>query len=293
MAEVVFAAGVPHAPALVGLLDRAPDDAKRVIERTFENVARGLIGSRADVVIMFANDHLTNNRVRTYPDFLIGAAPLHRGPHEWFQPWIGCRSYELKGDPEVAKALFRGMGKRGVKMFLETRELNFDDNISVPTVRMDLDRMGIALVPVLQNCTVPPFPDQRQCYAIGKAVGDFVRDDLPAGMRVALIGSGGLSHEPGGAKYYSIDEEFDRAFLDLCVRGDHALLLKEMTIERMEAAGIGGTTELIAWFVVMGAIGECAGESFGYAGWTSFRCGAGGVIWHHEQAANRRLERSA
>ena len=45
-------------------------------------------------------------------------------------------------------------------------------------------------------------------------LADFIRNDLPADMRVALIGSGGLSHEPGGARYYFIDEEFDRWFLD-------------------------------------------------------------------------------
>src|SRR5258708_4893110 len=81
-----------------------------------------------------------------------------------------------------------------------------------------LDATGIRLVPVLQNCTVPPYPDQRRCYAIGQALGNFIREDLPGDLRVALFGSGGLSHEPGGARYFHIDEEFDRWFLDLCAR---------------------------------------------------------------------------
>ena len=52
-----------------------------------------------------------------------------------------------------------------------------------------------------------------------------------------------------------------------------------MTAERMEIAGSGGTPELLAWFPVMAAIGECRGESFGYNGWVNFRCGFGAVLW--------------
>jgi len=107
---------------------------------------------------------------------------------------------------------------------------------------------------------------------------------LPAGLRVGLIGSGGLSHEPGGARYYVIDEEFDRWFLDLCCAGDHRRLREELTIERMEAAGSGGTSELLAWVVVMGAIGERRGRSFGYALHRDFRCGIGAVLWDVGQA---------
>lgn len=286
MAQIVFAAGAPHAPAIVGLFEKAPTEAKRVVTGTFGALTRALTVAELDVLFVFANDHITNSRIRAYPDFLIGAAAEHRGPHEWFKPWIGCRDYAVKGSPEAARSLFRGMTARGIRMHIQGEPLKFDDNLSVPAVMTDLDHSGIAVVPVLQNCTVPPFPDQHRCFAIGRAVADFVRDDLPEGMRVGLLGSGGLSHEPGGARYYKIDEAFDRAFLDICVRGDHRALLEEMTVERMEAAGAGGTAELLAWYIVMAAIGERPGESFGYTGWPSFRCGVGGVIWNMTAGAN-------
>ena len=279
MAEIVYAAGLPHAPALVGLFAGAPAETQTVVRETYEGLARELDRARPDVLIVFANDHLANSRISAYPDFLIGMAAEHRGPHEWFKPWIGCRDYAVNGDPTVAEALFRGMTRRGIRMNAERANLKFDDNISVPTVLMDLDRRGIPLVPVLQNCTVPPYPDQHRCYFVGEALGDLISRDLPARMRVGLIGSGGLSHEPGGARYHVIDEEFDRWFLDLCCAGDHRKLLDELTIERMEAAGSGGTSELLAWVVVLGAIGERAGHSFGYAAHSGFRCGIGAVAW--------------
>lgn len=280
VAEIVFAAGIPHAPAIVGLFDKATPEQQKVVRDTYAGLAAGLRAARPDLIVAFANDHMTNSRILAYPDFLIGMAAEHRGPHEWFKPWIGCRDYVVKGSPDAAETLFRGMSKRGVRMFGSRAPLNFDDNISVPSVLLDLDTLGVPLVPVMQNCTVPPFPDQHRCYEIGQKLGALVREDLPAGMRVALIGSGGLSHEPGGARYFFIDEAFDRWFIDLCVAADHKRMLKELTIERMEAAGSGGTAELLAWVIVMGAIGERRGHSYGYAICTDFRCGIGAVSWN-------------
>jgi len=282
MAQIVFAAGAPHAPGLVGLFDTAPAESQEVVSSIYRHLSQALRDSRPDVLIVFANDHLANSRVRDYPDFLIGTAAEHSGPYEWFKEWIKCRDYRVQGHPEVANALANGLGRRGIRVTWNPQNLKFDDNISVPVVMTDLDASGIRLVPVLQNCIVPPIPDQRRCYEVGKALGDFIRDDLPAGMRVALLGSGGLSHEPGGARYYFIDEAFDRRFLDLCARGDHATLLEEMTVERMNESGSGGTCELLAWFVVLGAIGERPGSSLGYTVHKDFKCGIGAVEWRLE-----------
>jgi hypothetical protein len=57
-------------------------------------------------------------------------------------------------------------------------------------------------------------------------------------------------------------------------------MLRELTIERMEASGSGGTSELLAWVVIMGAIGPRKGHSFGYTGCRDFRCGVGAVSWN-------------
>ncbi|WP_374632404.1 hypothetical protein [Ferrovibrio sp.] len=280
MADIAFAAGIPHAPAVVGLFDKAPDDSRKVISASFQSVGNALLSARPDVLIVFANDHITNSRITAYPDFLIAASPQHSGPHEWFKPWIGCRDYTIKGSPDVAKALFKGMTKRGVRMNISDAGLNFDDNISVPVVMTDLDTSGIPIVPVLQNCTVPPYPDHHRCYEIGRQIADFIHKDLPAGMRVGLLASGGLSHEPGGKRYYKIDEEFDQIFLEISASGDHERLLSEITVSRMEQAGLGGTSELLVWHLVMGAIGQCRGTSFGYTGWPGLRCGIGAVLWN-------------
>ena len=103
--------------------------------------------------------------------------------------------------------------------------------------------------------------------------------DLPVGMRVGLFGSGGLSHEPGGKRYFFIDEAFDHWFLGLLEEGDHHKLLAEVTPQRMEQSGEGGTAELFAWFVVLGAIGAQPCSRLGYTAYSNFKCGVGAVRW--------------
>lgn len=279
MAEIVFAAGVPHAPGLIGLLDAAPADIQNVIHGMYADLRMALVASRPDVLVIFANDHLANSRVRAYPDFLIGMAPVHRGPYEWYQEWLGCRNYQVKGNTAVAEALFRGFNRRGHRMHAERENLRFDDNVSIPSLHLRLDETDISVVPVLQNCTVPPLPQTDQCYAIGQSLADVIASDLPAGMRVALLGSGGLSHEPGGSRYWYIDKDFDLWFMELMASGDHATMLRDLTVARMEQSGSGGTLEVMAWMIVAGAIGPRYGTQSDYALHTNFKCGIGAVLW--------------
>src|SRR5688500_9858282 len=147
MAEIVFAAGAPHAPGLIGLLEAAPADVKDIVGATYRNLAGAMASAKADVLIVFANDHIANSRIRAYPDFLIGMAAEHRGPFEWFKPWIGCEDYTVKGSPEIAAALFNGMTRRGIRMFAQNENLKFDDNISVPVLLAHIAGSRVPIVP--------------------------------------------------------------------------------------------------------------------------------------------------
>jgi hypothetical protein len=107
----------------------------------------------------------------------------------------------------------------------------------------------------------------------------------PGPERIALIATGGLSHEPGGPRYFWVDEEFDRWFLDLLKRGDHEALLAECTLERMEAAGSGGTAELLAWIVVL-ACTRGPADVLAYMPAIAWRSGTGMVVWNEMAPAS-------
>lgn len=280
MAEIVFAAAASHAPGLTGWFDQAGTDEQAVVRTAYQQLREALVASRADLLILVGNDHVANARVYDYPDFTIGQAPEHVGPDEWFRPWLNLDEYRIPGDPDAARTLTASLSGGGA---LDVRgaaaNLRFDDNVSVPVALIGLAELDLRLIPVLQNCTVPPVPGERACYRFGQDLAAAVARRLPPGMRVGLLGSGGLSHEPGGPRYLEIDEKFDRWWLDLLAEGDHQRVLREVTYERMEQAGAGGTSELLSWQVVMGAIGTKPCTVLGYACVPEWRCGIGAVLW--------------
>jgi protocatechuate 4,5-dioxygenase beta chain len=138
------------------------------------------------------------------------------------------------------------------------------------------------------NCTVPPIPTPERAYEVGGVLRDVLRA-FPGDDRIAVIATGGLSHEPGGPRYFWVDEEFDRWFLGLLAKGDHATLLAECTLERMEAAGSGGTAELLSWFLVL-AMTQGPADVLAYMPAIAWRSGTGMVAWNElaDGAAARR-----
>jgi aromatic ring-opening dioxygenase catalytic subunit (LigB family) len=155
--------------------------------------------------------------------------------------------------------------------------MQFDDGISVPTHYLNPDAQ-FRLVPVTMNCTVPPIPTPERAYQVGSCLRDILAA-YPGDERIAVIATGGLSHEPGGPRYFWVDEAFDRWFLDLLKRGDHAALLRECTLERMEAAGSGGTAELLAWVLVL-AFTRGPADVLAYMPAVAWRSGTGMVVWN-------------
>jgi len=133
-------------------------------------------------------------------------------------------------------------------------------------------------VPVTMNCTVPPIPTPERAYHVGTRLRDILAA-YPGHERIAVVATGGLSHEPGGPRYFWVDEDFDRWFLDLLKQGDHAALLRECTLERMEAAGSGGTAELLAWVLVL-PFTRGPADVLTYMPAVAWRSGTGMVVWN-------------
>ncbi|MHA2787693.1 DODA-type extradiol aromatic ring-opening family dioxygenase [Corynebacterium sp. S7] len=285
MGKITLAVAASHAPGLIGMLDDAPAESRQMVLDSYGKLAEELREKKPDVLIMIANDHLANNRISDYPDFLVGLADTHKGPSEFFKGWLACDEYEVPGRPDLASILFNGLNQRGVRASGRRENLHFDDNISVPLVRTEIEESGIPIIPVLQNVTVPPVPDQFACYEVGKVIAKIVEEDFPDDISVGLFATGGLSHEPGGLRDFWIDEEFDRWFLQLLADGDHRKVLEEVTLEKLNEAGESGTGELLSWIVAMGAIGEVECNVLGYTAWDQWRCGIGAVSWN----VNRQL----
>jgi aromatic ring-opening dioxygenase catalytic subunit (LigB family) len=276
MAEIVAAMAMTHSPGLTGWFDRASADYQQLALNATAEMRRRLEAAQPDTLVMFSNDHLLNWPINNIPEYTVGIADEHVGPADWFDEWLGMEKYRVPGDPGLARFLVNEAARRGLSLAY-LREMQFDDGISVPTHYLNPDAR-FRLVPVTMNCNVPPIPSPARAYHVGRVLGDVVRA-YPAAARIAVIATGGLSHEPGGPRYFWVDEEFDRWFLDLLKAGDHERLLRECTLERMEAAGSGGTAELLAWFAVL-AMTRGPADVLAYMPAIAWRSGTGMVVWN-------------
>jgi OH-DDVA oxygenase/3-O-methylgallate 3,4-dioxygenase len=97
-------------------------------------------------------------------------------------------------------------------------------------------------VPIILNTFYPPNqPSVRRCYAFGQAIGRAI-ESWSEDCRVAVIGSGGLSH-------FVVDPQFDRAFLDA---------LRTHDIDALAAPGEAmyqsGTSECKNWVTTAGIL---------------------------------------
>jgi aromatic ring-opening dioxygenase catalytic subunit (LigB family) len=277
VAEIVAAMAMTHSPGLTGWFTRASEDYQQQALTALAEMRRRLEVARPDVLVMFSNDHLLNWPINNVPEYTVGIAETHDGPADWFDEWLGMEQYRVPGHPALARFLVNEGARRRLSLAWMDDEMQFDDGISVPTHYLNPDSR-FRLVPVTMNCTVPPIPEPTRAYEVGRTLREVIRA-YPGDERVAVIATGGLSHEPGGPRYFWVDEEFDHAFLDLLKRGDHQALLSECTLERMEAAGSGGTAELLAWVLVL-AMTRGPADVLAYMPAIAWRSGTGMVVWN-------------
>ncbi|MCI0548585.1 MAG: hypothetical protein L0027_15035 [Candidatus Rokubacteria bacterium] len=276
MASIVSAMAMTHAPGLTGWFKQAPPDQQADALRALDEMRERLEAACPDVIVLFTNDHLLNWPINNTPEYTVGIGPEHVGPADWYDEWLALQKYRIPGHPALARHLVNEGARRRLGLAY-LREMQFDDGVSVPMHYLN-PAGRIPLVPVTMNCTVPPIPTPVRAYEVGATVRDLLRA-YPGHERVAVLATGGLSHEPGGPRYFRVDEEFDRWFLDLLKRGDHAEILRECTLERMEAAGSGGTAELLAWILVL-AFTTGPAEVLAYMPTVAWRTGTGMAVWN-------------
>lgn len=276
MARIVAAMAMTHSPGLTGWFTRAPEEQQAQALRAMGEMRERLDAARPDVIVAFSNDHLLNWPINNTPEYTVGIGAEHVGPADWYDEWLALAKYRIPGHPALARYLVNEGARRRLA-FSYLREMQFDDGFSVPMHYLN-PQGRIPLVPVSMNCTVPPIPTPERAYQVGVTLREMLRA-YPDDLRIAVLGTGGLSHEPGGPRYFWVDEEFDLWFLDLLKKGDHATLLRECTLERMEAAGSGGTAELLSWILVL-AFTTGAAEVLAYMPAVAWRSGTGMVVWN-------------
>ncbi|HLY67696.1 MAG TPA: hypothetical protein VKU60_19310, partial [Chloroflexota bacterium] len=110
----------------------------------------------------------------------------------------------LQGHPQLAQYLAEGLLEREFDLTC-VRELTTDHGLGHGFMRTTprlVPSLDVPVIPILLNCYYPPMPSAARCLKLGQALAELL-EQRPE--RVAIYGSGGLSHDPGGPRAGWID----------------------------------------------------------------------------------------
>lgn len=186
MAELVFAAAVGHTAQLVRSADLLSEHQRETVYGALERLRRELREADPDAIVVFGGDHYNSFFLDNMPSVCIG---------------VGNRT-DTWGDGGVPKYEVPLHGPLGFQLAEQLLDHGFDLSVSR---RMRLDHgfacplhflapeMDRRIVPILINTIAPPLAPPRRAYELGRVLGDLVRSSTAA-QRVAVLGTGGLSH---------------------------------------------------------------------------------------------------
>jgi aromatic ring-opening dioxygenase catalytic subunit (LigB family) len=262
---IVFACATSHAPGITAWADAAAPTQKQNIYAAFQRLRERLEASRAEVLVVFTAEHWANFFLDHVSAFCIGRAERYSGPVE---PWLKVAKRAVPGAPAFSRRLIQDLYDSGFEPSFSD-ELELDHGTMVP-ISFLTPETPTPLVPVMVNTLVAPHPSPQRCLAMGEAIGRFCDS---AAERVALIATGGLSHDPAERNHGVIDTAFDARFLDDLAAGrTHAL--GQLSIEQLARAG-AGALEMLNWIALAGALRGRTAEVLTYEPVKAWATGVG------------------
>jgi len=255
MARIIGGIGSSHVPTIGAAYDRGKqsDPAWAPLFEGYKPVAKWLARRKPDALVFFYNDHLTSFFFDLYPTFALGASPFFPIADEG----AGVRKLPpIKGHPALAAHLADSLvnDEFDIAVF---QDRPLDHGVNSPLTLLwphEPDWPG-ALVPIQVNVLQYPLPTALRCYKLGQSIRRAI-ESFPGDLDVAVVGTGGLSHQIHGERAGFNNTEWDMRFLELIERDP-------MQLARMKHADfirLGGaeSVEVIMWLAMRGALSPAA-----------------------------------
>jgi aromatic ring-opening dioxygenase catalytic subunit (LigB family) len=213
---------------------------RRDAELAFTVLRADLQEAKPDVLIVVANDQFVNFFWNNIPTFFVATGDEVKGQ-------FTRHRFHYRNHKELGKALVRAGMDKGID-FSFGEHIELQHTQTVPLYFL-LREPNIPILPVYVNTWVDPAPSPRRCFQVGELIRE-VADH--AKERVAILGTGGLSHFPGSPRIGEIDESFDHKLLEVMRQGKGGSLVDYSVQDLLQA----GDTEFLNWMVVIGAVGN-------------------------------------
>jgi protocatechuate 4,5-dioxygenase, beta chain len=253
VARIIAGIGTSHIPAIGAAWDnkKTAEPYWQPVFKGFEQSKEWIARTKPDVCIVVYNDHATAFSLDIIPTFAIGCASEFGIADEGWGPRPVPK---VMGHPELASHIVQSLVLDEFDITI-VNKMEVDHGLTVPLTLMfgQPEQWPCPIIPLCVNVVVYPVPTGHRCFMLGKAIRKAVQS-FEADLRVAIFGTGGLSHQLQGPRAGLINRPFDTRFLDNLTRDPDANA-RIPHIEYLREAGSEGI-EMVMWLIMRGAIGD-------------------------------------
>jgi len=251
VATIVGGIGTSHTPTIGFALDanKQADPVWAPIFESYKPVRAWLDHHRPDVLFFIYNDHASSFFFDHYSFFALGVGEEYPVADEGGGP---RRLPPVQGHPALA---------RHIAMALTADEFDLSYFQGKPLDHGCLSPLSLlwaheptwpgAIVPLQVGVLEFPIPTARRCYKLGQSLRRAI-ESFPEDLRVAIVATGGLSHQVHGERAGFNNTPWDMEFLELLEKSPETLT--QLTIAQFaERGGVEGA-EIIMWLIMRGAM---------------------------------------
>lgn len=259
MARLFGGIGTSHVPGIGAAVDnkKTQTDYWKPLFDGYEPVREWMRKEAPDVAIIVYNDHASAFSLELIPTFAIGVAEAFQPADEGYGP---RKVPVVEGHPELAWHLAESLILNEFDMTI-ANEMPVDHGLTVPlSITCGApSAWPCKVIPLCVNVIQYPSPTGNRCYQLGKAIRSAV-EAFPDDIKVAIFGTGGMSHQLQGERAGLVNADFDIAFLDdLTQNVDRLVDIPH--VEYLREAGSEGA-ELVMWMIMRGALDADAREIY-------------------------------
>jgi len=174
-----------HSPLMTTDVEESEANVHAAFFNELDSCAAALRAFNPDLVVVFGPDHFNGFFYELMPSFCIGTAA--EGTKDW-----RLESGPLRVPRETAIKCVRTLQSRDFDVAI-SHQMKVDHGITIPLFKLTGALARYPVLPVFINCAADPRPSFRRVRAFGEAIGEFLVGEE---LRITLVGSGGLSHDP-------------------------------------------------------------------------------------------------
>ena len=251
MATIIGAVACSHTPTIGFAFDKnkGDDPVWAPIFDAFAPPRAWLEEQKPDVALFIFNDHVTSFFFDHYSAFSLGIGERFEVADEGGGP----RALPgVAGHTALAAHVGRSLVADEFDMsFFQDKPLDHGCFSPLSVLCEHRDGWPFPIVPLQIGVLQSPSPSAKRCWKLGQALRRAI-ESYPEDLRVAIVATGGLSHQVHGERAGFNNTDWDAQFLEL-IAHDPARLA-DMTLAELATLGGFEGSEVVMWLVMRGAL---------------------------------------